>query len=72
MRTFPVVYKLMRGKDISGVSGTGLVAWATEYPNGLTTVCWNGIIKSVVVYNTLEEAIQIHGHNGATEFVRCS
>lgn len=66
---YPRVYKLIRNKDISGVSGTGLVAWATEYPNGMTTVCWAGAIESVVVYRTLADAIKIHGHEGATEFV---
>ncbi len=68
----PAIYKLVRTEDISGVSGTGLVAWATEYPNGWTTVSW--VIKpecpSVVVYRTLADAIMIHGHNGATQFIK--
>lgn len=67
----PKIYKLVRHEDVSGVSGTGLVAWATEYPNGWTTVSW--VIKpecpSVVIYTSLNDAISIHGHNGATEFV---
>ncbi len=68
----PRVYQLVRKQDISGVSGTGIVAYATEYPNGMVTVCW--VIKpeypSVVLYQSLDAAIAIHGHNGATEFVR--
>ena len=67
----PRLYKLIRSVDISGISGTGLVAWATEYPNGWVTVSW--VIKpecpSVVIYKSLQDAIDIHGHNGATKFV---
>lgn len=68
--TFPKLYKLVRNVDVSGVSGTGLVAWATEYPNGMTTVAWEGEVKSIVVYHSLAEAVKIHGHEGATEFIR--
>lgn len=67
----PKLYKLVRHKDVSGVSGTGLVAWATEYPNGWCTVAWeiNSKCPSVVVYQSLAHAIAIHGHSGSTEFV---
>jgi len=69
--SYPKVYKMLRNQDVSGINGTGLVGWATEYPNGMTTVCWEGDIKSVVMYQSLDEAIKIHGHGGATLFIQC-
>lgn len=65
MKTF----KLFRKKDISGVSGTGWVAEGIEFSNGKVAITWLGDVSSVTVYNTIDEARQIHGHGGNTLFV---
>lgn len=65
------VFKLARKHDVSGVSGTGIVGYVTEYPNGWCSVCWTIMPEypSMVVYPSLAVAKKIHGHNGATEFI---
>jgi len=68
MKTF----YLERSLDESGVSGTGLVAEACEFSDGRCVVAWVGLEKvgvhSIVVYDSLEDAIKVHGHNGLTVF----
>jgi hypothetical protein len=67
----PELYAMMRREDASGVSGSGLVAWVTRYPNGKCSVAWHaGPVRSVVVYDALIEVEAIHGHGGRTELVR--
>lgn len=66
----PRRFALQRRLDISGVSGTGLVAYGTVYPTGRTTLAWcAGDITSVSIYDSPEEVERIHGHNGATVLV---
>ena len=63
----PRRFALQRRLDISGVSGTGLVAYGTLYPTGRVTLAWcAGDVASVTVYDSHEH---IHGHGGATELV---
>lgn len=65
------IYMLYRHEDPSGVSGTGNVAEAVEFKNGRVAVSWLiGSVKSVTVYESIEDAIAIHGHDGATQFVK--
>lgn len=65
-------YIMFRDVDVSGVSGTGKVAEVVEFSNGKTIISWDGKTKSIVVYDTMMEAIAIHGHGGATRFIKTS
>jgi hypothetical protein len=66
----PRRFALHRSHDISGISGTGIVAFGTAYPGGTTTLAWcAGDITSVTVYDSPENVLQIHGHQGATHLV---
>lgn len=65
MKTF----RLVRHEDISGISGTGVVAEGVQWSNGQVTLCWLGEHSSVAVWPSLEDAMEIHGHSGATEAV---
>lgn len=65
MRTF----KLVRSKDLSGVSGTGEVAEGVEFDIGKVVICWTSKYHSVSVFDTLHELEMIHGHEGATKVV---
>lgn len=62
-------FVLFRKHDVSGVSGTGVVAEGVEFSTGKIVLNWstNNRPQSVVVYDAIEEAIEIHGHGGATE-----
>lgn len=62
-------FHLVRHEDISGISGTGVVAEGVQWSNGQVTLCWRGEHSSVAVWPSLEDAMAIHGHDGATEAV---
>lgn len=60
------LFHLVRQSDISGVSGTGVVAIGTEYPNGKCTISWLHEVSCIGVYDSMSQLITIHGHEGRT------
>ncbi len=58
-----------RKVDTTGVSGTGRVAEFIEYDNRVIVqwIC-NGV-KSMVIYNNIDELKQINGHGGNSEII---
>lgn len=62
MRTF----KTVRTRDISGVSGTGVVAEGVQFTDGTCVLRWLTDTSSTAIYNSIDELIAIHGHEGAT------
>lgn len=69
-RVLPRRFALQRRTDYSGVSGTGLVAYGTVYPNGQTTLAWCASdTPSIGVYDSPDHVEKIHGHGGATVIV---
>lgn len=60
-------FVLIRSKDITGVSGTGVVADGVEFPSGSTVVAWRGEHSSTVIWASIEDAMYVHGHGGATK-----
>ena len=65
MRTF----KLVRKIDVSGVSGTGVVAEGVEFHDGQCVLSWFGRFHSITVWPNVEDVVAFHGHEGATEVV---
>lgn len=63
----PRRFQLYRHTDISHVSGIGIVAWGVQYPDGAVAIRWHGDHPSTVAWDSVEDAIAIHGHSGATE-----
>lgn len=59
-------FRLLRSEDISGVSGTGYVAEGIVFHDGQTIISWYGAVHSVEVWPSLQAAINVHGHAGAT------
>ena len=59
-------FRLVRLHDVSGISGTGVVADGASFPDGVTVVRWRGERQSTVVWPSVEDVIAIHGHGGAT------
>jgi hypothetical protein len=59
-------FQLVRDVDISGVSGTGIVADGVQFSDGTTVVHWRGERRSTVVWPSIHDVQAIHGHNGAT------
>lgn len=63
-------FVLHRGNDVTGVSGTGVVADGVEFADGVAVLHWRGEVNSTVVYGQGLAAVRhIHGHGGATELV---
>jgi hypothetical protein len=62
-------FVLERTEDVSGVSGVGTVADGVVWPNDMVTICWRGDTTSIAVWQHLDDAMKIHGHDGATKAV---
>lgn len=63
------LFVLRRSADVSGVSGVGDVAEGVRWSDGSVTIRWSGPRASTVVWDSLEDAMAIHGHQGATRAV---
>lgn len=62
-------FVLRRHHDVSGVSGTGIVADGALFPAAGKSVCvvrWRGDRGSTVVWDNLAHVKEIHGHDGRT------
>lgn len=62
-------FQLHRDHDVSGISGTGVVADGHVFPDGVTVIRWRGERQSTVVWPSVEDVEAIHGHGGATRIV---
>lgn len=62
MRTF----RLNRKTDISGVSGTGIVAEGVQFHDGQCALSWFGAFHTIEISPSIEDLMKIHGHGGAT------
>lgn len=60
---------LKRTQDISGTSGTGIVAEGVIFSDGECVMHWLSDLTSVAVYKNIETLERIHGHNGSTTIV---
>lgn len=61
-------FVLVRDTDVSGISGTGIVAEGVEFSDGTVALRWlSAWPTSVVFHDRGIEAVQaVHGHSGAT------
>ena len=59
-------FKLVRHVDVSGVSGTGIVAEGVVFHDGQVAVSWFGQHHCVSVWPDIESVVAIHGHHGST------
>ncbi|MEU6237392.1 hypothetical protein [Kitasatospora sp. NPDC047058] len=65
----PRIFHLQRDTDITGVSGTGIVAHGVQWPDGTVTIRWTGDRPSTVTWGSIEDAVHVHGHGGHTRIV---
>jgi len=59
-------FRLVRTEDVSGISGTGIIAEGVQFSSGKCVLAWTTEYQSVAVYDSIEELDAIHGHNGRT------
>lgn len=57
---------LKRSKDVSGTSGTGIVAEGIVFENGKCALNWLTPTSSIGIYDNIEVLEKIHGHEGKT------
>lgn len=62
-------FYLMRDEDVSGTSGTGVVARGVVLPSGKAVLEWTSFHTSIALYNNLQDVEAIHGHGGKTKVV---
>jgi hypothetical protein len=64
-------FHLQRDTDVSGVSGTGIVAEGVEFSNGVVALHWTSDYPTSVVFHHrgIESVEAIHGHTGLTRIV---
>lgn len=62
MRLFHVI----RAEDLTGVSGTGIVAEGVRFSDYRVIIHWMGKLNSLGIYRNIDELIAIHGHEGRT------
>lgn len=60
------VFELVRTEDVTGVSGTGVVAWGCQFPDGCTVLRWATEHASTAIYDSVQKVEAIHGHGGRT------
>lgn len=65
----PVLFRLERDVDASGVSGTGVVAYGVVFGDGTSVLRWNGDKASTAIYASMGELLAVHGHGGLTRVV---
>lgn len=66
----PHRFHLQRDTDVTGVSGTGIVALGVLWPDGTASVRWTGERPSIVFWDGgMADAEHVHGHGGATRIV---
>ena len=63
------IFQLDRKEDVSGVSGTGIVAEGVQFSNGKVVISWLSENTSVVVYDSMTIAMNVHCHGGKTRVV---
>lgn len=63
------LFQLHRDTDVSGVSGTGIVAEGVLFQNGQVALAFLGNLHAVEVLENIQTVEAIHGHNGATRIV---
>jgi hypothetical protein len=59
-------FYLERKEDVSGLSGTGIVAEGIEFINGLIAMSWLSPHPCVIIYPSIRQIEELHGHQGRT------
>lgn len=74
LRTFANMrqFVIWRGEDVTGVSGTGVVTVGVVLPDGKAVTQWVNSpmgIKTITIWDSVDEIEQIHGHNGKSVLI---
>jgi len=59
-------FVLIRDEDVSGVSGTRVVAEGVKFSYGKCVIAWVTKHRSIAIHDSLDEVIAIHCRDGKT------
>lgn len=59
-------FLLVRERDLTGVSGTGIVAEGAVFSGGLSVLRWLREPYAIGMFQSISDLIAVHGHEGAT------
>lgn len=62
-------FVLKRLQDVSGVSGTGIVASGIQFSDGTCVLKWLTTTSSIGIYHSVIEMLSIHGHSDSTKII---
>lgn len=62
-------FMLHRAEDVSGLSGTGVVAEGIEFSDGTCALRWKTKHRCTAVYDSILVLEFIHGHEGKTKIL---
>lgn len=60
-------FLLIRNDDVSGISGTGVVAEGLEFSDGTAVMRWLRAPYGLNIYTSVNALIAVHGHEGRTK-----
>jgi hypothetical protein len=60
-------FLLVRERDMTGISGTGIVAEGAKFRSGMCVLQWRREPYTVGIFQSLSDLIAVHGHEGATQ-----
>lgn len=63
------LFHIDRTYDVTGVSGTGVVAEGVEFTDGTVVLRWLGSTPSTVIHESLKAVERIHCHEGKSRLV---
>jgi len=63
------LWHLHRDEDLSGMSGTGVVAEGVQWPDGQVAYRWTTDPSTTQLASSVEDVEHIHGHGGKTRVV---
>ncbi|GAB2762467.1 hypothetical protein [Nocardioides pakistanensis] len=62
-------FELHRDVDVSGISGTGVVADGVLFPDGHVATRWRSLVAQTCAWDSITDVEHVHGHGGATRIV---
>jgi len=65
-RSTAKMFVLVRDEDVSGTSGTGVVAEGVEWSNGWVSLHWLSQLGCLGMYENIKVMLAVHGHDGKT------
>jgi len=60
-------FVLVRHEDVSGISGTGVVAEGVRFTDGTVSLRWLRLPQQTSFFASVGDVLVVHGHSGKTE-----